>query len=161
MGRNNLRNELPDNRRRWLNDPTGFWTRLAARIAPGWAKVLPLGTLVQVDRHAEAQNLQQLIAKNPVRIRWKKVEFDALLNDGDSSMPMESGGLGISGTVTLIFSKSSFAGNNYPRQKDVFKIQVRGRWKNFQVGPISEGFNDYDDALIATVQPEDGEDYYS
>jgi len=139
----------------YANDPTGFWTANAKANAENWNAV-GVGT-PEADRFVIAELVRKSIAWMKIVVRWGQVSFPASIDDSQIGAPLEDGGLGVTGNTTIIFSKSSFANNQWPRQKATLELSVRGKWKSFQVVSISEGFDDTDDAVIAILEVEDSE----
>lgn len=150
--------QLPGNRPAYLNDSTGFWEKTLKVCKAGWETILP-GVIHRTDLNQVARDLQAMIDRSPVEVKWidGNVKFTAALDDGQSSSPLELGGIGATGAVTIIFSKSWFALDNWPAPKSELQLQVRDKWKTFQIISISEGFNMYDDALVAVLEPEDSQ----
>lgn len=140
--------------RDYANDPSGFWEANKRANATNWRAVLPQGTLIQADRHEIQRILAAAIEWMAVDVRWGEITFRASLDDGQATAPLEGGGLGATGTVTLVFSRSQFA-NNWPAQHDTLQLLVQGDWKNFLVHSIADGFDGADDAIIAILEPED------
>ncbi len=142
----------------FANDPVGFWGGvLQDNDRRGIASILPPGTLIQADLAIGNRLLQGQINWLSVQVRWNGLEFKASLDDGQATAPLESGGLGATGTVTLLFSKSLFPTDGRPKQQDTFQLLVGGKWKNFDVITISDGFDETDDGMIAYLEPEDSE----
>ena len=138
---------------RYANDPTGFWSANARANAANWAGI----ATPEADRFELAKILQRAIEWMKITVRWNDITFPASLDDGQIGAPLENGGLGVTGSITLVFSKSLFASNSWPGQHDMLQISVKDEWKNFRVLSISEGFDMADDALIAILEPEDSE----
>lgn len=157
--RNNPREQIPTARPRYANDPDGFWTQNAKQNDANWSdgKVLPAGTILQIDANERAAILQKAISFLPTRVRWNGIEFDASLDDGQSGAPLDVGGTGATGQITITFSKSdpAFSANNWPAPNDELEMIVRDNWKIFAIKQISEGFNQLDDAVVAYLEPED------
>lgn len=157
--RNSPREQIPTARPRYANDPGGFWTANAKANDEAWSNgsVIPRNTILQIDANERAAILQKAIAFLPTRVRWNGIEFDASLDDGQSGAPLEAGGTGATGQITIVFSKSdpAFAANNWPGPNDELEMVVRDNWKLFAIKLISEGFNQLDDAVVAYLEPED------
>jgi hypothetical protein len=141
----------------YLNDPNGFWTNNAKRNPLNWRGLMPDGTRIELDLAQSREVLRQSITWSSVVVRWGKIQFRASLDDGQAGAPLEAGGMGATGQVTLVFSKSLFEVGGTPAQHDTFQLMVGAKWKSFQVTSISEGFDDADDALICFIEPEDSE----
>lgn len=157
--RNKPREQIPTARPRYANDPSGFWTANAKANDEAWSNgsVIPRDTIMQIDANERAAILRKAISLLPTRVRWGAIEFDASLDDGQSGAPLDVGGTGATGLVTITFSKSdpAFSANNWPGPNDELEMIVRDNWKMFQIDTISEGFNQLDDAVIAIMKPED------
>ena len=141
----------------YLNDPTGFWTANAKANGLNWRGLLPDGTRMELDKAQSREVLRLAISWASVVVRWGKIQFRASLDDGQASAPMEAGGMGATGQVTLVFQKSLFEVGGCPAQHDTFELLVGGKWKAFQITSISEGFDEADDGLICFLEPEDSE----
>jgi hypothetical protein len=139
----------------YANDPTGFWAANRVANEANWTAVLPAGTILGADKAEMARIFRASLAWLTVTVRWDNIEFQASLDDGQAGMPLEVGGMGASGTITLVFSQSQFDPKNRPAQHHTVAIQAKGEWKNFTITGISEGFDENDDCLIATCEPED------
>ncbi len=116
---------------------------------------MPAGVILAADKAELNRIFRASLAWLTVTVLWDTVQFQASIDDGQAGMPLEAGGLGATGTITLVFSKSQFDPKNRPAQKHTVAIMAKGEWKNFTITSISEGFDESDDSLIATCEPED------
>lgn len=139
----------------YANDPTGFWAANRRRNDTNWAGLLPAGTILGADKEELNRIFRASLAWLTVTVRWDNVEFQASIDDGQAGMPLEMGGMGATGTITLVFSQSQFAAKDRPAQNHTIAIMAKGEWKNFTITSISEGFDEASDGLIATCSPED------
>jgi hypothetical protein len=139
----------------YANDPTGFWAANRLANDAAWATLLPAGTTLGADKAELNRIFRASLAWLTVTVRWDNIEFQASIDDGQASMPLEMGGMGATGTITLVFSQAQFDPKNRPAQKHTIAIQAKGEWKNFTIDSISEGFDEMSDGLIATCSPED------
>lgn len=139
----------------YANDPTGFWDRNRKANDTSWASLLPAGTILGADKAEINRIFRASLAWLTVTVKWDNIEFQASIDDGQAGMPLEMGGLGAAGTITLVFSQSQFDPRHRPAQKHTIAIMAKGEWKNFTIDTISEGFDESDDSLIATCTPED------
>ena len=139
----------------YANDPTGFWAANRRANEANWASILPVGTTLSADKAEIARIFRASLAWLTVTVRWDNIEFQASLDDGQAAMPLEAGGMGATGTITLVFSQSQFNNRDRPAQHHTVAIVAKGEWKNFTITSISEGFDESDDCIIATCEPED------
>lgn len=139
----------------YANDPTGFWAANRRSNDANWQNILPAGTILGADRAELNRIFNASLAWLTVTVRWDNVEFQASIDDGQAGMPLEIGGMGATGTITLVFSQAQFDPKNRPAQHHTVAIQAKGEWKNFTITSISEGFDEMSDGLIATCEPED------
>lgn len=154
--RNNRREQIPTERPRFLNDPTGFWAEVEASNKALWDEVLPASTLFQFDQNLAATILQNLVKFRPSRARWDGVEFVCSLADSQATMLLDIGGTDADGAVTIIFSKSDpvFNGNAWPTNNNEIQLLVANKWKTFQISGVSGEVDQMDDAVIAVLKPE-------
>jgi len=149
----------PQNQQRpappYANDPTGFWEANLRANEANWAAVLPSGTILGADKAVLNRIFAASLAWLTVTVRWDNIEFQASLDDAQASMPLETGGMGATGTITLVFNQSQFDPKHRPAQHHTVAIMAKGEWKNFTITAISEGFDESSDQLVATCEPED------
>ena len=139
----------------YANDPTGFWAANGVANESNWQAVLPAGTTLGADKAELNRIFRASLAWLTVTVRWDNIEFQASLDDGQAGMPLEMGGMGATGTITLVFSQEQFNAKDRPAQNHTIAIMAKGEWKNFRITSISEGFDEASDGLIATCEPED------
>jgi hypothetical protein len=139
----------------YVNDTTGFWAANRRANDANWLDVLPVGTSLAADKEELNRIFRASLMWLTVTVRWDNIEFQASLDDGQAAMPLEMGGMGATGTITLVFSQSQFDPKNRPAQHHTVSIMAKGEWKNFTITSISEGFDESSDSLIATCEPED------
>lgn len=140
---------------KYLNDPTGFWEANAASSKRKWSAILPSGAVIEMDRRTAQEILRKSISWLSVVVRWGRTQFRASLDDTRAGAPLEAGGLGATGAITLVFLKSLFPTGKRPLHHDTFDLLVNGAWKKFQIAGISESFDETDDAMICFLEPED------
>jgi len=139
----------------YANDPLGFWDKNRKANDANWQGVLLSGTILGADKAELNRIFHASLAWLTVTVRWDNVEFQASIDDGQAGMPLEVGGMGATGTITLVFTQAQFHDKDRPAQHHTIAIMAKGEWKNFTITSISEGFDENGDELIATCEPED------
>jgi hypothetical protein len=141
----------------YANDPTGFWDANRKANDENWKAILAESTIIGADKAELARVFRGILSWLTVTVRWNRIEFQASLDDGQATQPLEAGGMGATGTITIVFAESQFGNRPLPSQHDTCELQVQGKWKNFTITSVSYGFDGHDDAMLATLEPEDSE----
>lgn len=139
----------------YANDSTGFWAANLRANEANWKAVLPSDTILGADKAVLNRIFAASLSWLTVTVRWDNIEFQASLDDAQASMPLETGGMGATGTITLVFNQSQFDPKHRPAQHHTVAIMAKGEWKNFTITAISEGFDESSDQIVATCEPED------
>jgi hypothetical protein len=152
------------------NDPTGIYTAASKGYADAWEAArraaMPSGVsgdpgVPTVDREARNRYLANQVKWDAIKCCWGSVEFQARVQDGQSTLMLEPGGTVPDGILTLVTSKEFFKKGKFPIQGDEILVQLPppiSNWSHWFITSVAGQHDTTDASLLLVLEPQDAED---
>jgi hypothetical protein len=144
-------------------DPHGVFSASREQLPALWhaarAEGVPEGVATPktptVGRDARSRTLQHQILWDSVKVRWEGIQFNATVQDGQSTLALEPGGSAPEGTITLVTSKAWF-GKKFPTTDSdtELEIQIPGssKWATFNITGVAGVYDITDDQITIVAE---------